>query len=279
MRHIPPIDLAQLPSLTDIRDSLKPDAKAVVKAVGARLSAAYIKFNAQIPNGLHTIRPRMLPSEVRPTLEAIFRRRLGKFRATWEALIEHFDGAGESTCPYCNLGENWEYDHFLPKSIFPEFTLYPPNLIPICKSCNGKKLARYRENGERLFLYVPFELDGASDLLSISVAYVPKLRVSYALTNSGAVSSETFAVLNRHFDALNLERRYARQASSLIARLRRQFRSKNSLALGRRRLRKRLTQMAIDSELRCPPNHWEVVLLSHLAATNDFVDHVYESIA
>lgn len=31
---------------------------------------------------------------------------------------------------------NADLDHFLPKSIYPQFALYPPNLIPICKDCN-----------------------------------------------------------------------------------------------------------------------------------------------
>lgn len=38
---------------------------------------------------------------------------------------------------------NADLDHFLPKSIYPQFALYPENLIPICKDCNqiekGKK--------------------------------------------------------------------------------------------------------------------------------------------
>lgn len=62
------------------------------------------------------------------------------------------DGIGLKTCPYCN--ENCTYsiydkgsgkmraelDHFLPKSIYPFFSLSFYNLIPVCHNCNHVKL-------------------------------------------------------------------------------------------------------------------------------------------
>ncbi len=42
-------------------------------------------------------------------------------------------------CPYCALTEAKQIDHFLPKSIFPEFSLYLPNMIVICTDCNTSK--------------------------------------------------------------------------------------------------------------------------------------------
>jgi 5-methylcytosine-specific restriction endonuclease McrA len=42
-------------------------------------------------------------------------------------------------CPYCGLTESKQIDHFLPKSKFPEFSLYLPNMIVICSDCNKSK--------------------------------------------------------------------------------------------------------------------------------------------
>lgn len=42
-------------------------------------------------------------------------------------------------CPFCGgIGEPNELDHFLPKSDFGYYSIFPYNLIPICKDCNQK---------------------------------------------------------------------------------------------------------------------------------------------
>ena len=42
-------------------------------------------------------------------------------------------------CPYCGISDVKEIDHFLPKSKFPEFSLYLPNMVISCSDCNGEK--------------------------------------------------------------------------------------------------------------------------------------------
>jgi hypothetical protein len=265
--------MAGLPTLSDSEASLKPVHRPVIAAALASIEAAYGDFEAATPDDLHALEPVGLSLATRRTLETIFSRRLGGFTALWDALNEHFEDTGNSTCPYCNFGEQWEHDHYLPKSIFPEFTLYPRNLVPICKGCNGKKRARYHLDGARLFLYAFSELDGVDGLLNPEITYAPKLSVRYSLVDPGTLAS--FPVLERHFQALDLGRRYSRQASTTLARLLRTFRTPVSLGLGRRQLQRRLEQMAVDRAAQCPLNHWEVALLQRLAASRDFTNYIF----
>lgn len=40
-------------------------------------------------------------------------------------------------CPFCGgISEPTEIDHFLPKSLHAQYTIFPYNLVPICKDCN-----------------------------------------------------------------------------------------------------------------------------------------------
>ena len=42
-------------------------------------------------------------------------------------------------CPYCGIGELGEVgivDHFLPKALFPSYSVLPLNLVPACQVCN-----------------------------------------------------------------------------------------------------------------------------------------------
>jgi hypothetical protein len=273
MRHVAPVDIVGLPTLADIEASLKPAYRAAIADAIPPIETAYESFDSVKPDGLHTLAPIGLSLNARRALEAVFSRRLGTFGAVMDAINDHFEDTGNSTCPYCNFGEQWEQDHYLPKSIFPEFTLYAANLVPICKVCNGKKKARYHAEGERLFLYAFSELNGATDMLKVDVGYEPTISVTYSLADPGDL--ENFAVLDRHFQALNLGRRYSRQASSTLARLVRIFRTPVSLGLGRRQLQRRIKQMAEDRAVQSPPNHWEVALFDHLASSADFVAYIF----
>lgn len=57
-----------------------------------------------------------------------------------------------SKCPYCTIHTAETIDHILPKSIFPELSFTPGNLIYICDSCNRKKDDKYINGLERIFI-------------------------------------------------------------------------------------------------------------------------------
>jgi hypothetical protein len=43
-------------------------------------------------------------------------------------------------CPFCaDLGHAKTLDHYLPKSVFPVYSVLPLNLIPCCRDCNSGK--------------------------------------------------------------------------------------------------------------------------------------------
>ena len=51
--------------------------------------------------------------------------------------------APRGKCPYCNLGTATTLDHYLPKSLYPIYSVTPINLVPACKDCNTGKLTEY----------------------------------------------------------------------------------------------------------------------------------------
>ena len=54
----------------------------------------------------------------------------------YEELFKH---TKNGLCPTCALNKASELDHFLPKSKYPEFSIFLRNLIPICHNCNHLK--------------------------------------------------------------------------------------------------------------------------------------------
>lgn len=58
-------------------------------------------------------------------------------------------------CPCCGSpGKPTTLDHYLPQSIFPEFSIVFENLTPMCSKCNELKKNNIKDkNGNRLFLH------------------------------------------------------------------------------------------------------------------------------
>ena len=55
-------------------------------------------------------------------------------------------------CVYCDISVAHEMDHFLPKSVFPEFAVLSANLVPSCGRCNRLKgESAFQPSGARYF--------------------------------------------------------------------------------------------------------------------------------
>lgn len=111
------------------------------------------------------------------------------------SLRDHFDGFGRlnkiiTKCPFCGIGElkkeedetRDQYDHFLPKSLYPFSSVNFSNLVPSCKECNS------------------FDVKGEEDTISISTG---KLFFPYSL-NHQSISIE-FHISKDDYELENID--------------------------------------------------------------------------
>lgn len=55
----------------------------------------------------------------------------------WEDM-KNVNGGKKYKCPLCGINDVTDIDHYMPRSVFPEYSVHPFNLIPICHECNKK---------------------------------------------------------------------------------------------------------------------------------------------
>lgn len=79
-------------------------------------------------------------------------------KAHWEA-IQKKNGGTQLMCPLCGLNRCHVMDHYAPKEYFAEFSVFTPNLIPLCDDCNERKGNQWLNpnNGRRLFFNAFFD--------------------------------------------------------------------------------------------------------------------------
>lgn len=114
----------------------------------------------------------------------------------------------KQNCPYCGLDKPRTIDHYLPKGKFPEFSVFPPNLIPCCGYCNQKKSSTWLTNGKRHFLNLYFdEIPSDIPFLFAEMEYregelVPSC--TFTIENKHNIDHELFELIVQHYTRLQL---------------------------------------------------------------------------
>ncbi|WP_280424411.1 HNH endonuclease [Nocardia carnea] len=177
-------------------------------------------------------------------------------------------------CAYCHQLRATEVDHYLPKSRFGEFSVYSPNLVPICRKCNGIKLNRYRlTGGGRRYLHPYFDnlREGSVQFLNALVVVDQVVTVEFGLIRPAGMSSDVWKVLRHQFEELNLAVRYMEDAAETIAGMVDVFYSHFDGG-GAVEISRQLNKEKVSRERVYGPNHWWPVTLGALARSSEFCE-------
>ena len=142
------------------------------------------------------------------------------------------DGLRDRTlqiCPSC--GENGNpgtLDHYLPKTVYPEFAILPLNLVPMCDTCQGAKKAKtITEQNLRMFLHPYF--DEFADLQLVTLTIVaPFTSPTCVLTPSLQLPPDQEALVARHLHELRINERCTHQFRNQYRRMLRRVESVQS---------------------------------------------------
>lgn len=85
------------------------------------------------------IKPLNLTKDQAATFKTAYENRPAKFKLKWidELLVNDL-----LSCPMCGGLGGRTLEHYLPKTPYPEFSIFSHNLFPSCGSCNSKRGAR-----------------------------------------------------------------------------------------------------------------------------------------
>lgn len=177
-------------------------------------------------------------------------------------------------CPYCYQIKATEIDHYLPKSKFGEYAVYAPNLVPICRICNGKKLDKYTHpEGGRRFLHPYFDkLPDKPDLyLAASVSVGTSVTINFTVVQPVSMTDEIWKIHRHQFDELDLAARYAEESVETMTGMLSALEEYYKIG-GAANVSSKLRLEHRSKECNYGPNHWWPVLLDALASSDEFCD-------
>lgn len=161
------------------------------------------------------------PRHIKPWEELNDSRHHGKFQNLYshpqpdsaqKPILEKLRERILDFCPACGEdGTPNTLDHYLPQSIFPEFSITSVNLFPMCDICQGKKGTRTLDDeGQRLFIHPYFDvfLDQQVVILKIFPPFATP--GSIRLEPHPELEDDYQYLVFRHLQNLDIEARYYR---------------------------------------------------------------------
>ncbi len=129
--------------------------------------------------------------------------------------------APQNICPYCGIGEVRTLDHYLPKDLFPVFSIYHNNLIPACRDCQSEKLSEYAKDhvSQALHPYYDQPLYFTSKWLYAEVNETTWPAVQFNAIPPGELAEPAKRRIESHFIDYRLAERYAVQAGPALSEL------------------------------------------------------------
>jgi len=204
---------------------------------------------------------RLTKSELIKLYETYFRNSDKPGRVIYDELL----AAANDNCPFCGgIGRPKNLDHYLPKAHFPQFSIFPYNLIPSCRDCNmdGKGQIYATTQGEQVIQ--PY-LDNARffDEQWIYATYTQNADnsegdIEYFVRAPNDWSEQDKARVQSHFDDFELAVRFSKEAGARIVTLKPQIDSLIRIGLSINQIREAIIQPGIESTPFI--NHWERVM-------------------
>jgi 5-methylcytosine-specific restriction endonuclease McrA len=178
-------------------------------------------------------------------------------------------------CPYCGNGAPRQFDHYLPKAKFPEFSVHAYNLVPCCGTCNGIKSETWLNGAARSFINFYIDSLPTSPMVKPTVTWHTKGKliipaVSYDLVRPARFNRSKFALIETHFEQLGLLERYKDDTHTEFIALR-------DTAIGRgagttKTLRRFLEDTITQRENTLGPLSWKNALHRELTRYTPFLE-------
>lgn len=154
-------------------------------------------------------------------------------------------------CPMCQASSIEQLDHFLPQSVFPEFSLLASNLVPVCGACNTLKGDQVDLVAGDSFVHHYLDQLPTVPLLEVSVRVMPGRppAARFQLRPASGPASEPREVerFRYQFQKLALARRFLAAASNDVTRA-----SNENTLVGARR-----GWTGVQGHMRVTANMWE----------------------
>ncbi|MBQ1035876.1 HNH endonuclease [Micromonospora sp. C81] len=245
-----------------------PENRSVLSGVSAQVEAAYVDYHRQYqkPSRLSAI---SITKEQSDALKGNFDLfDVGRpFRTLRTQLMAE---ARNRKCPMCGHRDVATLDHFLPKSVYPEYSALSINLVPVCPYCNNEKGNKLGDAAGRRFIHAYYDTLPETELLVADVTVDSSVFVTFRIDRPSGFADPLIDNLEYHFKELKLGECFESEAFDELTGRAGTFHYQYANNGGEQGLAAMLSVEAVSERRKAGLNSWRVALYNALARNRDF---------
>lgn len=269
--QVPALDPAVC--LTSVVSAKTGYTRKLLDGCSTKVTARYAEYDRLAPTFVG-LAPSPLGKRQQGAMKKCYIRGRKRVDELFEDLCAEQEGHLHKICPLCGRTGSETADHALPEGEFPEFAVYPKNLIPACETCNTKKNKKWRDARGRLFLHAYFDQVPTEKFLYVDVLAVAAtgVEIQYRVSPPATVAPELAGVLLRHFEELKLATRYLDWANTELG-----VWGNAAEIVPNRAAAEFRDELSRDHDVLIHtwgPNQWEVALLAALRDSAPFTSYL-----
>ena len=173
-------------------------------------------------------------------------------------------------CPYCRMVPHTSFDHYFPKSVFPEYSVFPLNLIPCCAICNPDKGSKlFDSEGNRLFINFRFDIIPDYQFLYCILGWNNGVPLVKGFELRFHENEPTETLIRNHYIELDLLEKMKPEAEQRLAEITNQYSGKGDLIVMKNQLREKLEGLVKTNGINyCEASVYSAVLMNDQIMNN-----------
>jgi hypothetical protein len=252
--------------------SKDPQYKTRVTSYSQRIKTQYDSYDICFKqNNLETLTCHTFNATEKSTLLKLYSYSQSIFKQLKVALTTDENNTISNVCQNCTIGEVNSFDHYAPKTEFPEFVVNPKNLIPSCTKCNGFKSTTWRNKNKKVFLNLYLDHLPVEQYLFVNIkVHTDVIDLKYEVKNDNGLNSDLFELIETHYSELELCQRFRENSDSVISELDIEIRKwKKKLSLND--IKETILEELEEHQLLYGYNYWKSILKKSLLNSSLFI--------
>lgn len=214
MRNQLPPPLNDTESFDSITNAKQGARKTRLSNIKSKVNSAYTAYIAN-KSYLGVMVPIALGSVQKKDMEHCYNSKTEGLSSLKSTIIGSRSAEDRKLCPYCGFREPSEFDHYLPKSKFQEFSIFSKNLIWTCHQCNHKKKESFIATKRYLNSYYDVVPEEQFLFCTIDVP-LEKQGISFYFEKPNSITDRQYADIISHAKNLDLLQTYEHMASQIL---------------------------------------------------------------
>lgn len=251
-----------------------PNRKTRLLNLVTKVNPSYSTYDRKLStNTLTSLTPLVISASEEVDFLSLYSYKNSKLTAFRRAISTDSTSTYQPTCQYCTINSVNSLDHFAPKDLFPEFSVHPNNLIPSCTECNSKKLVRWINNNQHIFLnlYIDTLPNIQYLFVELDIISLSNINVKFKIDNLNNISLPLYTIITSHYRELDLFQRFKDKSSDVIIELTNSIQASLSNGLSITDIKKTIIDTCNLDKKHKGHNHYQIILKETLIQSNNYI--------